>query len=103
MAKYSLHYLFNTFDDGKFISLFSDFSVIFVKLYYYSINIYCYCLSVVKYRVTIITGNITGSGTDASVYMSLVGDQGDTGERFMFLSKTNVNKFEKGNVSYSYI
>lgn len=57
----------------------------------------------VKYRVTICTGNVTGSGTDASVYMSLVGDLGDTGERFMFMSKTNVNKFEKGNVSYSHI
>ncbi|KAI5096357.1 lipoxygenase-like domain-containing protein 1, partial [Silurus meridionalis] len=55
-------------------------------------------LPLVKYRVTICTGNITGSGTDASVYMSLYGDLGDTGERFMFMSKTNVNKFEKGNL-----
>ncbi|KAF5899708.1 lipoxygenase homology domain-containing protein 1, partial [Clarias magur] len=55
-------------------------------------------LPLVKYRIIICTGNITGSGTDASVYMSLVGDLGDTGERFLFMSKTNVNKFEKGNV-----
>ncbi|TSK72011.1 Lipoxygenase homology domain-containing protein 1 [Bagarius yarrelli] len=54
-------------------------------------------LPLVKYRVTVCTGNITGSGTDASVHMSLTGDLGDTGDRFLFMSKTNVNKFEKGN------
>lgn len=52
-----------------------------------------------KYRVTICTGNISGSGTDASVYLNIIGDLGDTGERLMFMSKNNVNKFEKGNVS----
>ncbi|XP_055036930.2 lipoxygenase homology domain-containing protein 1 [Misgurnus anguillicaudatus] len=54
-------------------------------------------LSLVKYRVTICTGNVSGSGTDASVYLNIIGDLGDTGERLMFMSKNNVNKFEKGN------
>uniref|UniRef100_A0A8C9YR90 Lipoxygenase homology PLAT domains 1 n=1 Tax=Sander lucioperca TaxID=283035 RepID=A0A8C9YR90_SANLU len=49
------------------------------------------------YRVTICTGNVSGSGTDASVFLNIVGDLGDTGERLMFMSKNNVNKFEKGN------
>uniref|UniRef100_A0A3B4VR63 Lipoxygenase homology PLAT domains 1 n=1 Tax=Seriola dumerili TaxID=41447 RepID=A0A3B4VR63_SERDU len=49
------------------------------------------------YRVTICTGNVSGSGTDASVFLNVIGDLGDTGERLMFMSKNNVNKFEKGN------
>ncbi|XP_062291185.1 lipoxygenase homology domain-containing protein 1 [Scomber scombrus] len=54
-------------------------------------------LLLIKYRVTICTGNVRGSGTDASVFVNLFGDLGDTGERLMIMSKTNVNKFEKGN------
>lgn len=56
---------------------------------------------VIKYRVTICTGNVSGSGTDASVFLNIIGDMGDTGERLMIMSKNNVNKFEKGNVSAS--
>lgn len=53
---------------------------------------------VIKYRVTICTGNVGGGGTDASVFLNIIGDLGDTGERLMIMSKNNVNKFEKGNV-----
>uniref|UniRef100_A0A7N8X6X4 Lipoxygenase homology PLAT domains 1a n=1 Tax=Mastacembelus armatus TaxID=205130 RepID=A0A7N8X6X4_9TELE len=53
--------------------------------------------AVIKYRVTICTGNIGGGGTDASVFLNVIGDLGDTGERLMIMSKNNVNKFEKGN------
>uniref|UniRef100_A0A3Q3AH36 Lipoxygenase homology PLAT domains 1a n=1 Tax=Kryptolebias marmoratus TaxID=37003 RepID=A0A3Q3AH36_KRYMA len=49
------------------------------------------------YRVTICTGDVSGSGTDATVFLSIFGDLGDTGERPMIMSKNNVNKFEKGN------
>ncbi|KAG7272797.1 hypothetical protein CRUP_017851 [Coryphaenoides rupestris] len=49
------------------------------------------------YRVTICTGDVSGSGTDASVFLNVIGDLGDTGERLMFMSKNNVNKFESGN------
>uniref|UniRef100_A0A8C8DR79 Lipoxygenase homology PLAT domains 1a n=1 Tax=Oryzias sinensis TaxID=183150 RepID=A0A8C8DR79_9TELE len=49
------------------------------------------------YRVTICTGTVSGSGTDASVFLNVIGDLGDTGERLMYMSKNNVNKFEKGN------
>ncbi|KAI1905273.1 hypothetical protein AGOR_G00014410 [Albula goreensis] len=54
-------------------------------------------LPLIKYRVTIHTGNVSGSGTDASVFLCLIGELGDTGERLMVTSKNNVNKFEKGN------
>ncbi|XP_061603543.1 lipoxygenase homology domain-containing protein 1 [Phyllopteryx taeniolatus] len=50
-----------------------------------------------KYRITICTGNVSGGGTDASVFLNVIGDLGDTGERLMIMSKNNVNKFEKGN------
>uniref|UniRef100_A0A3P8UHJ0 Lipoxygenase homology PLAT domains 1 n=1 Tax=Cynoglossus semilaevis TaxID=244447 RepID=A0A3P8UHJ0_CYNSE len=52
---------------------------------------------IIKYRVTICTGNVSGSGTDATVFLNVIGDLGDTGERLMIMSKNNVNKFEKGN------
>lgn len=42
---------------------------------------------------------MSGSGTDATVFLNVFGDLGDTGERLMITSKNNVNKFEKGNVS----
>uniref|UniRef100_A0A3Q3FXL6 PLAT domain-containing protein n=1 Tax=Labrus bergylta TaxID=56723 RepID=A0A3Q3FXL6_9LABR len=56
-----------------------------------------FSFSVIKYRATICTGNVGGSGTDATVFLNIIGDLGDTGERLMITSKTNVNKFEKGN------
>nr|XP_023838831.1 lipoxygenase homology domain-containing protein 1-like [Salvelinus alpinus] len=54
-------------------------------------------LLLLKYRITICTGRVSGGGTDASVFLNVIGDLGDTGDRLMFLSKNNVNKFEKGN------
>ncbi|KAM4708199.1 lipoxygenase homology domain-containing protein 1 [Discoglossus pictus] len=54
-------------------------------------------LPVVKYRVTVHTGNVSGSGTDANVFICLFGELGDTGERFLIDCKNNMNKFEKGN------
>lgn len=52
----------------------------------------------IKYRVTVCTGTVSGSGTDASVFLNLIGDHGDTGNRELVNCKNNVNKFEKGNV-----
>ncbi|XP_066499349.1 lipoxygenase homology domain-containing protein 1 [Hoplias malabaricus] len=54
-------------------------------------------LLVIKYRVTVYTGTVSGSGTDASVFLCLIGDLGDTGDRALINCKNNVNKFEKGN------
>ncbi|KAL4660900.1 lipoxygenase homology domain-containing protein 1-like [Arapaima gigas] len=54
-------------------------------------------LPLIKYRVTIYTGNLRGSGTDATVFLCLIGSKGDTGDRILMNCKNNVNKFEKGN------
>uniref|UniRef100_A0A3Q3R3S5 PLAT domain-containing protein n=1 Tax=Monopterus albus TaxID=43700 RepID=A0A3Q3R3S5_MONAL len=50
------------------------------------------------YRVTVCTGSVSGAGTDASVFLNLIGDQGDTGDRQLVNCSNNVNKFEKGNL-----
>ncbi|XP_063051831.1 lipoxygenase homology domain-containing protein 1 [Engraulis encrasicolus] len=54
-------------------------------------------LPMIKYRVTVCTGDIGGSGTDASVFLCLIGDIGDSGDRTLINCKNNINKFEKGN------
>ncbi len=55
-------------------------------------------VSVVKYAVSVHTGNKRNAGTDANVFVNIFGDQGDTGDRPLKKSSTNKNKFEKGNV-----
>ena len=52
-----------------------------------------------SYNVEVHTGKKSGAGTDANVFLDIFGEQGDTGERPLSKSKTNRNKFEKGNVS----
>uniref|UniRef100_A0A803V3A7 Lipoxygenase homology PLAT domains 1 n=1 Tax=Ficedula albicollis TaxID=59894 RepID=A0A803V3A7_FICAL len=58
---------------------------------------------VIKYRVTVCTGTVSGSGTDANVFVCLIGDQGDTGERVLYNCINTVNKFEKGNADEFFI
>lgn len=53
---------------------------------------------VVLYSVQIFTGNVPGAGTDAKVYITIYGDLGDTGERYLGKSENRTNKFEKGAV-----
>ncbi|XP_061116516.1 lipoxygenase homology domain-containing protein 1 [Conger conger] len=55
-------------------------------------------LPLVKFRVTVHTANVSGSGTDATVFICLIGSKGDTGDRTLLNCKNNVNKFEKGNM-----
>ncbi|XP_030215683.1 lipoxygenase homology domain-containing protein 1 [Gadus morhua] len=55
-------------------------------------------LPLIKYRVTVCTGTVGGSGTDASVFLNLIGDQGDSGDRQLVVCKNNINKFEKGSM-----
>uniref|UniRef100_A0A8D2L3F2 Lipoxygenase homology domains 1 n=1 Tax=Varanus komodoensis TaxID=61221 RepID=A0A8D2L3F2_VARKO len=52
---------------------------------------------VTEYRVTVYTGTVSGSGTDANVFACLIGEQGDTGDRVLQNSVNTVNKFEKGS------
>lgn len=44
------------------------------------------------------TGDVYGGGTDANVFLTIYGDQGDTGERKLRKSEANGNKFERGAV-----
>ncbi|KAM5220872.1 lipoxygenase homology domain-containing protein 1 isoform 2-T2 [Hipposideros larvatus] len=53
-------------------------------------------LDIVLYSVQITTGNVPGAGTDAKVYITIYGDLGDTGERYLGKSENRTNKFEKG-------
>ncbi|XP_076450682.1 LOW QUALITY PROTEIN: lipoxygenase homology domain-containing protein 1-like [Babylonia areolata] len=55
-------------------------------------------LPVVHYKVEVHTGKKSSAGTDANVYINIFGDLGDTGKRYLRHSKTNRNKFEKGQV-----
>ncbi|XP_066103488.1 lipoxygenase homology domain-containing protein 1 isoform X2 [Saccopteryx bilineata] len=53
-------------------------------------------LDIVLYSVQITTGNVPGAGTDAKVYITIYGDLGDTGERYLGKSENRLNKFERG-------
>ncbi|XP_004623680.1 lipoxygenase homology domain-containing protein 1 isoform X2 [Octodon degus] len=53
-------------------------------------------LDIVLYSVQIFTGNVPGAGTDAKVYITIFGDLGDTGERYLGKSENRTNKFERG-------
>lgn len=50
------------------------------------------------YKVSVMTGDVYGAGTDANVFLTIYGNLGDTGERKLSKSETNSNKFERGSV-----
>lgn len=49
--------------------------------------------------VEVYTGDVSGGGTDANVFLIIYGDKGDTGERKLHQSETNRDKFERGKVN----
>nr|CAB3263471.1 lipoxygenase homology domain-containing protein 1-like [Phallusia mammillata] len=51
-----------------------------------------------KYRVHVFTGDVFNAGTDANVYLTMFGENGDSGERKLLKSETNTDKFERGKV-----
>lgn len=62
------------------------------------------CLYAVHtYGISVFTGDVYGAGTDANVYLTMYGDLGDTGERKLSKSETNMNKFERGQVQIASI
>jgi len=63
--------------------------------------LFVYLLSVKKYVISVVTGDISGAGTDANVFLTLFGDKGDTGERKLHKSETYRDKFERGQVWFS--
>ena len=48
------------------------------------------------YTINVVTGDKTGSGTDANVFLTLMGDNGQSPEFPLKDSETNRNKFERG-------
>jgi len=51
-----------------------------------------------KYVVDVVTGNVSRGGTDANVFLTMFGENGDSGERQLSKSENNTNKFERGQV-----
>jgi len=51
------------------------------------------------YRVHVFTGDVSGAGTNSNVFLTLYGEQGDSGDRKLDKSETHLDKFERGNVS----
>ena len=56
---------------------------------------------VLTYKVQVITGDRMCAGTDANVFINVLGEQGDTGTRYLLRSTTSANKFERGQVRKS--
>ena len=52
---------------------------------------------IVSYEVTVQTGKTSGAGTDATVHVTVYGENGDTGDRPLRKSGSHLNKFETGN------
>jgi hypothetical protein len=46
----------------------------------------------------VATGDVSGAGTDANVFITLFGEFGDSGEKKLMKSLTHMNKFERKNV-----
>ena len=54
-----------------------------------------------KYVVDVVTGDVSRGGTDANVFLTIFGENGDSGERQLSKSETNNDKFERGQVVYA--
>lgn len=59
---------------------------------------FCLTFSDKKYVVTVKTGDLSGAGTDANVFLTMFGDKGDSGERKLHSSETHTDKFERNQV-----
>ena len=51
-----------------------------------------------RYVVEVYTGDKSGAGTDANVYLQIIGKRGDTGIRKLLRSREPGKKFECGKV-----
>ena len=55
--------------------------------------------TVLKYEVSVITGNLWNAGTDANIYLTVYGDRGDSGVRQLY-SPAKDQIFNKGQVGH---
>jgi lipoxygenase homology domain-containing protein 1 len=51
-----------------------------------------------SYKVSVQTSNVNGAGTDAGVYVTLFGENGDSGEIKLVNSETNKKPFENNQL-----
>ncbi|XP_029447144.1 lipoxygenase homology domain-containing protein 1 [Rhinatrema bivittatum] len=56
-------------------------------------------LPVTTYEVHVVTGDVWNAGTEASIYICVYGERGDTGSRLLFRSK-KPRKFVKGQTDF---
>lgn len=61
---------------------------------------FVYLIAEVEYIVRVFTGDKRFAGTDANVFVNLYGVKGDTGERQLKDSDTNMNKYERNQVRH---
>ncbi|XP_063398724.1 lipoxygenase homology domain-containing protein 1-like isoform X1 [Mytilus trossulus] len=50
-----------------------------------------------NYEVSVFTGDESSAGTDANVFLNIVGENGDAGERKLVKSETHMDKFERNH------
>lgn len=55
-------------------------------------------VAVRKYRLSVHTGDRSNAGTNANVYIKMIGSKGGSGKRMLKKSRNNNNKFEQGQV-----
>ncbi|XP_077990949.1 uncharacterized protein LOC144445282 [Glandiceps talaboti] len=55
-------------------------------------------LPVFRYFISVFTGEEDNSDTEATLYMCIYGERGDTGNRVLYKSLTNDQKFQKGQL-----
>lgn len=59
----------------------------------------CMCVfSVIKYRVSVVTGDVENAETKADIYIELHGHMGSTGKRHLRKSLTNSKMFQRNQV-----
>uniref|UniRef100_A0A1I8HA00 Lipoxygenase homology domain-containing protein 1 n=1 Tax=Macrostomum lignano TaxID=282301 RepID=A0A1I8HA00_9PLAT len=55
-------------------------------------------LDKMSYNVSVKTGDVAGAGTDANVFLTIFGKNGETGERQLRASDSALNKFERNRI-----
>lgn len=58
-----------------------------------------YLLPALPYQVKVYTGRDKGNGTDSNVYLTLIGERGDSGQRMLFTSLEHDIPFQPRAVS----
>ena len=77
----------------------SKLDIIQIWPYIIVFNIYV-CYIGRQYHVHVFTGDVFKAGTDANIFVTLYGENGDSGERELLKSETNMNQFERGQVRF---